>query len=112
MATKRLSFHQKIALAQRITEVAVAFVIRNGTVERIDQTGGTQRTFKRGRFMMLYTTPESLFIGTPAPYGLDIWNETGKVFSAWWEPFEVIGFRRGDWVHDLVPDAPSLRQDG
>jgi len=112
MATKRLSFDEKIAIAQRITATAVALVIRDGTLGRFDQTGGTHRSFTHGRFRMIYTTPESLCIGSPAPYGLDIWDQTGKVFSTWWEPFEVVAFKRGDWVYELVPDGPSFRTDG
>jgi len=108
---RRLSFDEKIALARQIAEVAVALVIREGVTEHFDQTGGTMRNLTYGRFRMTYITPEALVFGGPAPYGIDIWDPMRKVFSAWWEPFEVVSFRRGDWIYELVPNAPSLRED-
>lgn len=43
---------------------------------------------------------------------VDVWLKgRGKVFSARWKPFEIVRFEFGDWVHDLLPDAPPPRLD-
>jgi hypothetical protein len=42
----------------------------------------------------------------PGEYGVDIWADgAGKVFSAWWEPFEIVVLKDGDWVRELLEDA-------
>lgn len=38
-----------------------------------------------------------------ANYGLDVWVENqGKVLSIWWDPLEVVKFKRGDWIDKIL----------
>ena len=106
---RRLSFYETIAFARQIAKVAVALVIRESVTEGFDRTVGTLPACCS--LEINYVTPESRYLRGPAPYGIHIWDPVREVFSAWWEPFVLVSFRRGGWIRELVANAPSLRED-
>ena len=99
----RLSKKDKENLAKRIKDSALEMIRAQGAIETV--SGGKVISLDTPAFSIAHTTPFSGFRGVRAPYGLDIWHERLKVFSVWWEPFEIVAFRYGDWMNVFVPGS-------
>lgn len=98
-ATKRASD------AQRIIDAGMSLV-RAGNFVQVEGVDGRPIVVERGSLQILHTTP---FVqgSFPAPYGLDVYADARKVFSAWWEPLSVVAFKRGAWEEEIVAAASA-----
>lgn len=105
-AAIRLSKADKEALARRIKDSAQKMVRGQGILETI--SGGQVLSLDTQTISIVHTTPFSGFPGAPANYGIDIWVAGRKVFSVWWEPFQVVAFHYGEWMNIFV--SGSYRQ--
>ena len=99
----RLSRADKEALARRIKDSAQTMVRGQGILEAI--SGGQVLSLDTQTISIVHTTPFSGFPGAPANYGIDIWYAGRKVFSVWWEPFQVVTFHYGEWMNMFVPGS-------
>jgi hypothetical protein len=100
----RLKRTENEALARQIIAVSLNLLDERGYTE--DEFGGQGlvRCLDMEDIKMIHTNPFSKLIGMPAPNGLDIWWKR-KVFSVWWDPFEIINFKYGEWMNELVPGS-------
>jgi hypothetical protein len=104
---KRVLREEKIMIAKEIITAAEIIIAEYGHFEEV---GGLEtQVFKADHksFSLLYTTPFNKIIGNK--YGVDIWDKSTKnskkVFSARWEPLEIIRFDRGPWIQDVLFSA-------
>ncbi len=101
---------QRTDLAIGIRDAAVRAIKESGELVEVGGTSGRHPQVKIGGLTILYTTPfnpppshPELFGPQRPPYGIDIWEDNGgKVFSALWDPFEIVSFKRGPWVKYLL----------
>jgi hypothetical protein len=96
---------ERAALARRLRDAALEWVSRHGRLTECAGAEGPVTEAARGSLSLLFTSPSTLARGMPRPYGIDIWDERGKVFSVWWDPFEVVRMDRGPWMRELLDDA-------
>ena len=103
------------AAAMTIRDAAVTMVKQTGHLEKVGGLKGGHPEATVGSLMILYTTPfnpppsrPELFGPKRPPYGIDIWEEgQGKAFSAPWDPFEVVRFKRGPWLVEHLVITPE-----
>lgn len=93
-------------LAKCIISRCIRYLSENG--ELVDASGceGKPTIATFGALEMLYTSPFTKARGTPGSYGLDIWAASGhtkrKVFSVWWDPIDLVTFKKGPWVDEIL----------
>jgi len=114
---QRLKPGQRTPLAQRIAAEVQRIVAANGKeVDLATDSVWVAREVDAGRLKLMHTRSNPA--EAPGPERatetdiVDVWLiGRGKVFSASWKPFKIVRFDFGDWVHDLLPDAPPPRLD-
>ncbi|MBS0494310.1 MAG: hypothetical protein JSS31_10230 [Proteobacteria bacterium] len=93
-----------------IVEAGLCCVERWGVEEKLDGVAGPVLTLTDGPLSIIYTTPQTMAPGATASFGIDIWYENKKTFSAWrnslvQEDFQLIAFKRGPWIILLLEMA-------
>lgn len=113
---QRLKPGQRTPLAQRIAAEVQRIVATNGKDVDFDTDSvWVAREVDAGRLTLMHTRSNPG--EAPGPERaterdiVDVWLMGRKVFSASWKPFKIVRFDFGDWVHDLLPDAPPPRLD-
>jgi len=101
----RMRGPERMALARRLRDTALEWISLHGRLAECAGAGGPVTEARRGSLSLLFTSPTTLANGTPRPYGIDIWDDKGKVFSVWWDPFEIVRMDRGTWMSELLDDA-------
>lgn len=96
----------------RIRDIAVQAVMTRGGFE----SSGEARlaVLRQDGLMIAYRTPFNPLAGAKGDYGIDIWREQGKVFSASWGPGAPLAttFKPGPWqaiVESLATAAAPRR---
>lgn len=108
MDTEKLS---KLELLPMVVFAATSCIDRTGSEGPVDGLAGPIKTASVGLLSFAMRTPKSMAHGESS-YGLDIWQEGKKVFSVCWnspqiKDYEVVTFKRGPWVPQLLGMATS-----
>jgi len=91
-------------------EAGLRCVERWGVEEKLGGVAGPVLSLKDGPLSILYRTPKTMAPGAPASFGIDIWYENKKTFSACWhslslKDFGLIALKRGPWIAALLAMA-------
>jgi hypothetical protein len=100
---KRMSKQEKEVLARKIIEKTLSLL--KGNCEFIAAGGKMRGQPIIGEMVgleVIHTTPFTGVEGAPGRYGLDIWTPDKKVFSAWWEPLDLVRLTKGPWIDALL----------
>ena len=97
---KRSTKEEKIFWASQIISLSENIVAQSG---RAVHTEDNRDYFewRSNEFSIVYSTPFSNCIENCNCYTIDIWIQYKKVFSARWEPLDIIRFDRGGWMIKL-----------
>lgn len=113
---KSTDIHQlsRLELLPIIVEAALLCVKRSGVEEQPGNVSGLVRIFRNGSIMICYTTPSAGILASPGNFGIDIWFEHKKTFSAWWNShllrdYDLVSLKRGPWLPTLL--AMAAKQD-
>ena len=98
--------NQKEELVRSIIGVVIPLINKNGKALKVDNMQGIALSLEYEGFNFIYSTPFSKLETFPEyalNYGLDVWVKgEGKVLSVWWEPFDLVCFKHGDWIDKLL----------
>jgi hypothetical protein len=106
---KRAPHVDRIFVAKEIISAAEIIIAECGNFAEFDglDTRFLTTDIKDKNISLLYTTPFNKIIGKN--YGIDVWcrsaKSSNKVFSAFWEPLDIVRFDRGPWIQDLLLSA-------
>lgn len=94
------------ALIRSIRDRCLRYVKQNGEFMTTASTSGHPLGATLGTIQMAYTTRFVKVTYLPAPEGLDVWAELNgkyqKVLSVWWDPIDLVSFKNGSWVDDIL----------
>lgn len=97
----------KEVLIRRIIGACLQHIAERGVFIDIANLASTHpKEVTLGSISILHT---SRFCRIPAFAGkdvLDVWaphnGKVKKVLSVWWEPLEIVSFKRGEWIDELL----------
>jgi len=102
----------RLELLAPINDAALICIERWGAETTARNTPGKVKMFTSEPFLICYRTPSSGILAESNSFGIDIWVNKKKVFSAGWnshtlKDYELISFRRGPWIPALLKLAAS-----
>ncbi len=104
--TTRTKGPLKAEIANQLINALVPYMEKNGVRDispYLVNTGALRA--KIGGVEVLYLPKAARLTKIPPPHLIDIWIDGGsKVFSAWFDPVDVVSFSRGEWVDALLAD--------
>ena len=104
---KRILCEEKNIAAREIITAAEILIAEHGLFKEAGGLDTRALATDINNISLIYTTPFNKVIGNK--YGVDIWDKSPqndrKVFSAIWEPLNIIRFDRGLWIQDLLLSA-------
>lgn len=93
----------RVDLIPLIAAAASRLVDQHGVLEVVPGFVGRTRIAKMPGVEILKTDAADPAMHASAQYGIDVWFDGKKVFSAWWNSnvlrdFQLVRFRRGPWI--------------
>lgn len=105
-----MSRRLKNDVAAQLIAAIVPHITRNGIRDISTCFANTGALRARiGSAEVMYLQKVALLTKTPPPHLIDILIEgRGKVFSAWFDPIDIVSFHNGPWVETLLADLLTL----
>lgn len=101
----------KDVLIRRIIGVCLHHIAERGVfVDIANLSSGRPKEVTLGSISILHTSRFCRIPGLGGKDVLDVWathnGKTRKVLSVWWEPLEVVSFKRGEWIDEILSSVP------
>lgn len=102
----------RLELLAPINDAALICIERWRAEAAVSNIVGKVKMFTSESFLICYRTPSSGLLTESNGFGIDIWVNKKKVFSAGWnshtlKDYELISLRRGPWIPALLKLATS-----
>jgi len=107
------SILKRAELVPLLVDAAKKVVMYTGVDENFHGGKGTVRAAELENISLLYRTPKADIIGAPSTFGVDVWYDGKKTFSASWNSnllrdFELVFLKRGPWISELLARAARI----
>lgn len=108
------SILKRAELLPLLVDAVTRISIHLGMEEKHDGGPGTIWVAELGNMHVMFRTPKAEIATAPSAFGVDVWCVgKGKTFSAIWNSnlmrdFEIISFKRGPWISELLARAASI----
>ncbi len=106
----RLKKEDKIKLAKQLRDKAIDIYEKGIKLKENNRSSRNDIiSVEHKKLSILYNTPFHKLKGAPGDYLLTTWCRKmgGKVFYVYWEQFEIVTFKYGEWMNTLIPDIYS-----
>ena len=102
LSKQRVKSEVKLEWAKDIVEKSISLIEKHGAFGKVENINSRPKEANYKSLTILYSTPFNKLPGGEDQYIIDIWQQgKGKVFSVQWEPFDIINFKRNDWLYEL-----------
>ena len=102
LSKKRVAREEKLKWVKEIIDISLQLIEKKGKFVDVKNVNTRPKGVTYKSLDIQHSTPFNKLPGESDQYILDIWQKNkGKVFSARWEPFTIINFKRGKWLYDL-----------
>jgi hypothetical protein len=102
LSKKRVSKAEKMQCVKLIVDACLELINKSGMFVEYKNINSNYKEVTHGRICITYSTPFSRIPGIEEGYQLNIWFDSKKVLFVVWDPFEIVSFKKGEWIKELI----------